>query len=383
MSKYGISDDSEQRADGQARFVVFGVGGGGGNAVNHMVEQGVQGVTFICTNTDHQALDTLIVPNKFQIGPGLGAGGNPEEGRRLAEEDEDALRGLLEGYDMVFITAGMGGGTGTGAAPVVARLAKDMGILTVAVVTTPFNFEGDKRMKAAKDGIEQLSAHVDSIITIPNQKLLQVYRNQSMKEAFKKADDVLLHAVSGLAQAIRAAGYMNIDFNDIRTAMTAKGHAMMGVGRASGDDRARQATEKAIRSPLLDDLRLENAKGLLINITAANLMMSEPEEVAEVVASITDINEGNIFYGVVEDDSMGDEIHITVIATGLTVDDKPKSDNDRLKSKVSAATNMQAATDLAKPVHAETRKNATIAQPSTGGTTVGDYLKTQMRGQVG
>lgn len=328
MSKYGILEDNNQEFDGQARFLVFGVGGGGGNAVEHMVQQGVKGVTFVCANTDRQALDMLTVPNKFQLGAqsnrGLGAGANPEVGRAAAEADEAEIRAILADYDMVFITAGMGGGTGTGAAPVVARIAKDMGILTVAVVTTPFKFEGGKRAKSAKEGIEQLTAHVDSIITIPNEKLQHVYRNLSVRDAFKKADDVLLHGVNGLAQTIRAAGYMNIDFNDIRTAMTAKGHAMMGIGRASGDDRARQAAEKAIRSPLLDDLRLENAKGLLINITAREVMMSEPVEIAEAVGSITDLDEGNIFYGVVEDDTMGDDIQVTVIATGLTVDERPK-----------------------------------------------------------
>lgn len=328
MSKYGILEDNNQEFDGQARFLVFGVGGGGGNAVEHMVQQGVKGVTFVCANTDRQALDMLTVPNKFQLGAqsnrGLGAGANPEVGRAAAEADEAEIRAILADYDMVFITAGMGGGTGTGAAPVVARIAKDMGILTVAVVTTPFKFEGGKRAKSAKEGIEQLTAHVDSIITIPNEKLQHVYRNLSVRDAFKKADDVLLHGVNGLAQTIRAAGYMNIDFNDIRTAMTAKGHAMMGIGRASGDDRARQAAEKAIRSPLLDDLRLENAKGLLINITAREVMMSEPVEIAEAVGSITDLDEGNIFYGVVEDDTMGDDIQVTVIATGLTIDERPK-----------------------------------------------------------
>ncbi|WP_066801393.1 cell division protein FtsZ [Moraxella oblonga] len=328
MSKYSISEDMQSEHDGQPRFIVFGVGGGGGNAVEHMVQQGIRGVTFVVANTDRQALNLLTVPNKIQLGNqttrGLGAGADPEVGREAAESDEDEIRSLLDGYDMVFITAGMGGGTGTGAAPVVARIAKEMGILTVAVVTTPFDFEGKKRAKAAKEGIEQLAVHVDSIITIPNQKLQQVYRQMSLKDAFKKADDVLLHAVNGLAQTIATAGVMNIDFNDIRTAMTAKGHAMMGVGRASGEDRARQATEKAIRSPLLDDLRLENAKGLLINITAAELMMGEPEEIASVVDSITDLEEGNIFYGFVEDDSMGDDIHVTVIATGLTIDDRPK-----------------------------------------------------------
>src|SRR5690606_5341074 len=248
--------DNQLQSNGQASFTVFGVGGGGGNAVEHMVQQGIRGVTLGCANTDKQALDRLTAPHKLQLGAktnrGLGAGANPEVGREAAEADEEAIRALLEHSDMVFITAGMGGGTGTGAAPVVARIAKEMEVLTVAVVTTPFKFEGGKRIKAAKAGIEQLTNFVDSIITIPNDKLMSVYGNISMQDAFKKADDVLLHAVQGIAETIASEGMINIDFNDIRTAMTAKGHAMMGIGRASGDDRARQATEKAIRSPLLD-----------------------------------------------------------------------------------------------------------------------------------
>lgn len=328
MSKYSIAEDAQPEQDWQARFLVFGVGGGGGNAVEHMVQQGIRNVTFVCANTDRQALNTLTVPNKIQLGiqttRGLGAGADPEVGRQAAESDEEEIREALRGYDMVFITAGMGGGTGTGAAPVVARIAKEMGILTVAVVTTPFEFEGKKRAQAAKDGIEQLTQYVDSIITIPNEKLQQVYIGLSLKDAFKKADDVLLHAVNGLAQTIDTAGMMNIDFNDIRTAMTAKGHAMMGVGRASGEDRARQATEKAIRSPLLDDLRLEGAQGLLINVTASEIMMGEPNEISSIVSSITDLDGGNIFYGFVQDETMGDDIHVTVIATGLTIDERPK-----------------------------------------------------------
>ena len=340
MSKYSIAEDVQAEFNGRARFMVFGVGGGGGNAVAHMVQQGVSGVTFVAANTDLQALNALKVPNKVQligVTSGLGAGGNPEVGRQSAESDEDTIRKTLEGYDMVFITAGMGGGTGTGAAPVVARIAKEAGLLTVAVVTTPFDFEGVRRNQSAKLGLEQLTQYVDAIITIPNQKLLQVYRQLPVKDAFRKADDVLLHAVSGLIQIVDTADNVVIhtDFMDVRTAMTAKGHAMMGIGRASGEDRARQATEKAILSPLLDDVRLENAKGLLVNITAAELIMHEPEEIAKTLETITDLTEGNIFYGFVEDESMGDDIHVTVIATGLTVDDSPRAD----RSNVSADQN--------------------------------------------
>ncbi|WP_201557299.1 cell division protein FtsZ [Psychrobacter sp. 72-O-c] len=326
MSKYTMPDDNQLQNNGQARFIVFGVGGGGGNAVEHMVQQGIKGVTFVCANTDKQALDRLTAPHKLQLGAksnrGLGAGANPEVGRESAESEEESIRALLENADMVFITAGMGGGTGTGAAPVVARIAKEMEVLTVAVVTTPFKFEGGKRIKAAKAGIEQLTNFVDSIITIPNDKLMSVYGNLSMQDAFKKADDVLMHAVQGIAETIARSGLVNIDFNDIRTAMTAKGHAMMGIGRASGDDRAREATEKAIKSPLLDDLRLENAKGLLVNvISSQSLSLDEFSKISEIVEGITDTDDANIFYGSVVDEDMGDELHVTVIATGLTLDE--------------------------------------------------------------
>ncbi|SUD91495.1 cell division protein FtsZ [Psychrobacter phenylpyruvicus] len=327
MSKYTMASNGHDLNNGQARFTVFGVGGGGGNAVEHMVQQGVKGVTFVCANTDKQALDRLTAENKLQLGAqtnrGLGAGANPEVGREAAEQDEDAIRELLENSDMVFITAGMGGGTGTGAAPVVARIAKEMEILTVGVVTTPFKFEGGKRIKAAKAGIDALSNFVDSIITIPNDKLLKVYGNISMQDAFKKADDVLMHAVQGIAQTISSEGVINIDFNDIRTAMTAKGHAMMGIGRASGEDRARQATEKAIRSPLLDDLLLENAKGLIVNVVSSeSVTLDELNEITEVVNDITDIEEANIFIGTVIDEKLGEDLHVTVIATGLTLDER-------------------------------------------------------------
>ena len=326
MSKYTMASNGHDLNNGQARFTVFGVGGGGGNAVEHMVQQGVKGVTFVCANTDKQALDRLTAENKLQLGAqtnrGLGAGANPEVGREAAEQDEEAIRELLEDSDMVFITAGMGGGTGTGAAPVVARIAKEMEILTVGVVTTPFKFEGGKRIKAAKAGIDALSNFVDSIITIPNDKLLKVYGNISMQDAFKKADDVLMHAVQGIAQTISSEGVINIDFNDIRTAMTAKGHAMMGIGRASGEDRARQATEKAIRSPLLDDLLLENAKGLIVNVVSSeSVTLDELNEITEVVNDITDIEEANIFIGTVIDEKLGEDLHVTVIATGLTLDE--------------------------------------------------------------
>ena len=331
MSKYGISNlenDDIVPYNQQAQFLVFGVGGAGGNAVEHMVQQWVNGVTFVCANTDIQALNRLSVPNKIQLGfeltRGLGAGANPEVGRKSAEMDEEAIRNVLAGHDMVFITAGMGGGTGTGAAPVVARIAKDMEILTVAVVTMPFAFEGAKRTIVARSGLEQVLQYVDSIITIPNDKVLDIYGNIGYEEALRRADDVLLHAVNGLVQTVSTTGHINTDFNDIRTAMTARGYAMMGVGRASGEGRATKATQMAICSPLLDDLRLENAKGLLVNITSGMLIANEAMEVSKILQDLVDLENGHIFYGFVTDESMGDDIHVTVIATGLTVDDEPK-----------------------------------------------------------
>ncbi len=331
MSKYGISNlenDDIVPYNQQAQFLVFGVGGAGGNAVEHMVQQGVNGVTFVCANTDIQALNRLSVPNKIQLGfeltRGLGAGANPEVGRKSAEMDEEAIRNVLAGHDMVFITAGMGGGTGTGAAPVVARIAKDMEILTVAVVTMPFAFEGAKRTIVARSGLEQVLQYVDSIITIPNDKVLDIYGNIGYEEALRRADDVLLHAVNDLVQTVSTTGHINTDFNDIRTAMTARGYAMMGVGRASGEGRATKATQMAICSPLLDDLRLENAKGLLVNITSGMLIANEAMEVSKILQDLVDLENGHIFYGFVTDESMGDDIHVTVIATGLTVDDEPK-----------------------------------------------------------
>lgn len=382
-----MSDEGQGPENGQARFTVFGVGGGGGNAVEHMVQQGVKGVTFVCANTDRQALDRLTTPNKLQLGAktnrGLGAGANPEVGREAAESEEDAIRKLLENSDMVFITAGMGGGTGTGAAPVVARIAKEMEILTVAVVTTPFKFEGGRRIKAARAGIDELTKFVDSIITIPNDKLMSVYGNISMKDAFKKADDVLLHAVQGIAETIARSGLVNIDFNDIRTAMMAKGHAMMGIGRASGDDRARQATEKAIRSPLLDDLRLENAKGLLVNVVSSDtLSLDEFNKISEIVEGITDVEDANIFYGSVVDEDMGDDLHVTVIATGLTLDESPRPAKAPM-----AATNTNQTIDPNTYTSAISQKRSVTqqfldsitreTQTQTKTNSIQDYLKRQ------
>lgn len=325
MSSFTLIEDEVIDNNGQARFTVFGVGGGGGNAVQHMVESEINGVKFICANTDKQALDRMKAPFSVQLGQqstrGLGAGANPEVGRTSAEEAREQIREQLEGTDMVFVTAGMGGGTGTGAAPVVAEVAKEMGILTVGVVTTPFTFEGRKRQKSAEKGIDELEKHVDSLIIIPNQKLLSVYGDISMKEAFKKADDVLLNAVRSIFDLVVNHGHINLDFADLKTAMSTRGYAMMGIGIGRGEDRARQAAEQAIRSPLLDQVRLENAKGLLINITSADdVKPREIDIISEVVGQIADLDEGDIFYGTVFDPDARDELRVTVIATGLNRD---------------------------------------------------------------
>lgn len=376
--KFGMADEFQPETNGQARIIVFGVGGGGGNAVEHMVRQNVKGITFVCANTDLQALNKLSAPNKIQIGAeatrGLGAGANPEVGRNAAESNEDEIRAMLEGYDMAFITAGMGGGTGTGAAPVVARIAKEMGILTVAVVTTPFTFEGKRRAAAAQSGIEALTQHVDSIITIPNDKLTQAFRNLTMVDAFKKADDVLLYAVNGLTETIVNPGVINIDFMDVRTAMTAKGHAMMGIGRASGNERAAEAMEKAIRSPLLDDLNLRNAQGLIINIIGSGVGM---DEVMTIVAKGQELmaDDANVFYGLVEDDNMGDEIHVTVVATGLTV-------NTRAAAPAQPAAQAVQAQQLANHTSAIAQQAQTATEPRPGAPkpiTVGSYLQQQQQ----
>lgn len=301
---------------------VIGVGGGGGNAVAHMVNAGIEGVDFICANTDGQALRHCPAKTTLQLGgnitKGLGAGANPEVGKQAAMEDRERLRELLSGADMVFITAGMGGGTGTGAAPVVAQLAKEMGILTVAVVTKPFPFEGRKRLQIALQGIEALSQHVDSLITIPNEKLIsELGREITLLQAFRSANDVLLGAVQGIADLITRPGLINVDFADVRTVMSEMGMAMMGTGCASGDDRAVAATEAAINNPLLDDINLAGACGILVNVTAGmNLSMREFDEVGRTVGEFA-AEDATVVIGTVLDPAMSDEIRITVVATGL------------------------------------------------------------------
>ena len=301
---------------------VVGVGGGGGNAVAHMVSSSVDGVEFITANTDSQAIKNCGAKLQLQLGgnvtKGLGAGANPEVGRQAALEDRDTIIDALQGADMVFITAGMGGGTGTGAAPVVAQIAKELGILTVAVVTKPFPFEGRRRMQVALKGIEELSQHCDSLITIPNEKLITVLgRNATMIQAFRAANDVLLGAVQGIADLIVRPGLINVDFADVRTVMNEMGLAMMGTGAARGDDRAQAAAEAAIQNPLLDDVNLAGANGILVNITAGpDLTMAEFDEIGRVVSEFA-AEDATVVIGTALDPEMQDEVKVTVVATGL------------------------------------------------------------------
>jgi cell division protein FtsZ len=301
---------------------VLGVGGGGGNAVSHMVQAGLEGVDFICINTDAQALKHSKVRTALQIGcnitKGLGAGADPEVGRQAAMEDRDRIIELIEGCDMLFITAGMGGGTGTGAAPVVAQVAKELGILTVAVVTKPFEMEGNKRGRVADQGMLELSKYVDSLITIPNQKLLSVLGSSTtLLDAFKAANTVLQGAVQGIAELITRPGLINVDFADVRTVMSETGMAMMGSGTASGDDRAREAAEAAISSPLLEDINLSGAQGILVNVTAGmDLSIGEFQEVGNVIKQFAS-DDATVVVGTVIDPEMTSQIRVTVVATGL------------------------------------------------------------------
>lgn len=301
---------------------VIGVGGGGGNAIEHMMSENIEGVEFICANTDAQALRKSNARTLLQLGEeatkGLGAGADPEVGRIAAEENRDRIRDVLDGSDMVFITAGMGGGTGTGAAPVFAEVAKSLGILTVAVVTKPFVFEGKKRMDIAEQGIRALAKNVDSLITIPNNKLLSVLgKNITLINAFKAANNVLLGAVQGIAELITRPGLINVDFADVRTVMSEMGMAMMGTGVSVGDNRATEAAEAAISSPLLEDIDLSGARGVLVNITAGyDMSIGEFSEVGDVVKSFTSEN-ATVVVGTVIDPEMSEELRVTVVVTGL------------------------------------------------------------------
>jgi cell division protein FtsZ len=298
---------------------VVGVGGAGGNAVNHMVNRNVQGVEFIALNTDVQALRASRATHVIQIGAqGLGAGAKPEAGRAAAEAAKDEIRAALQGANMVFLTAGMGKGTGTGASPVVAEIAKELGILTVGVVTKPFEYEGKKKMETADAGLDALSLHVDSLIVVLNQKLLDVMHEDATEEdAYKMADDVLHNAVSGIAEIINVPGLVNVDFADVRTVMSEQGKAMMGIGEAAGLDRARIAAEQAVASPLLDGVDLTGARGVIVNITASrSLKLRETQTVVNTIRAFT-ADDATIIHGTVKDEEMGDNLRVTVIATGL------------------------------------------------------------------
>lgn len=342
-----------------AKIKVIGVGGGGSNAVNRMIENGVKGVEFITVNTDAQALHLTKSEQKLQIGDkltrGLGAGANPEVGKKAAEESREAITNSLRGSDMVFVTAGMGGGTGTGAAPVIAELAKEAGALTVGVVTRPFTFEGRKRSTQAEQGIEALKEKVDTLIVIPNDRLLEIVDKKTpMMEAFREADNVLKQAVQGISDLIAVPGLINLDFADVKTIMTERGSALMGIGVAAGENRAMEAAKKAIMSPLLET-SIEGARGIIMNITGgSNLSLFEVNEAAEIVISASD-PEVNMIFGASIDDSMKDEIKVTVIATGF-------------ESKAPSRSRMQMPpTAHAQPAAAEPQHHEP-ARPSSGGS---------------
>lgn len=318
---------------------VIGVGGGGGNAVDHMMENKINGVQFICANTDAQALRRLNVETKIQLGveltKGLGAGTRPEVGKLAAEENREHIKEVVEGADMVFLTAGMGGGTGTGAMSVIAEVSKELGVLTVAVVTKPFDFEGKKKKMVAEAGIKELEKHVDSLIIIPNQKLLPVLgSNLSLVNAFKAANDVLLDAVQGITELITHPGLINVDFADVKTVMSNMGTAIMGSGSATGDNRAREAAEKAISCPLLEDINLQGAEGILVNITAKDMDLTEFDEIGSIMHAFASEN-ADMKIGTAINPDMGDEIKVTVVATGMG--EKSSSANSPVKLVQKAA----------------------------------------------
>lgn len=346
---------------------VIGVGGGGGNAVKHMIASKIEGVEFICANTDSQALKDIDARTVLQLGnsmtKGLGAGANPEVGRQAAMEDRERIAEVLRGADMVFIAAGMGGGTGTGAAPVVAEVARDLGILTVAVVTKPFPFEGRKRMTIAEAGIKELGERVDSLITIPNEKLLSVLgKSTSLLDAFKAANNVLLGAVQGIADLIIRPGMINVDFADVRTVMSEMGMAMMGTGKSTGENRAREAAEAAIRSPLLEDVNLQGARGILVNITAGiDLSLGEYSEVGSIIEEFAS-GDATVVVGTVIDPELTNELRVTVVATGLGIAAKaaaPVKDNKPAPTKV--IDNTRRSVDYAVERPAQLRANASSA----------------------
>ena len=364
---------------GLAKIKVIGVGGAGGNAVIHMINHEIQGADFICANTDSQALDRAKGSTILKLGDnvtrGLGAGADPKVGRAAAERDRAAIEELLAGADMIFITAGMGGGTGTGAAPVIAEIAKELGALTVAVVTKPFNFEGHKRKAAAEQGIAELVEEVDSLITIPNQKLMDILgRKTSMEEAFAKADDILKGAVQGISDIIMKPGYINVDFADVKTVMSEKGIAMMGTGQSSADERGIDAASQAVSSELLEDIELKDARGILVNITAKSPTMADFDEVDSVIRDFT-ADDATIIYGTVMEDSMDEEeLLVTVVATGVNQ-----------KTATLAVDNSRRATVQLNPVGLDAPKiDQTVESGGTSSAEDIDFLDvpTFMRKQV-
>ena len=364
---------------GLAKIKVIGVGGAGGNAVIHMINHEIQGAEFICANTDSQALDRAKGSTILKLGDnvtrGLGAGADPQVGKAAAERDRTAIEELLSGADMIFITAGMGGGTGTGAAPVIAEIAKELGALTVAVVTKPFNFEGHKRKAAAEQGIAELVEEVDSLITIPNQKLMDILgRKTSMEEAFAKADDILKGAVQGISDIIMKPGYINVDFADVKTVMSEKGIAMMGTGQSSADERGIDAANQAVSSELLEDIELKDARGILVNITAKSPTMADFDEVDSVIRDFT-ANDATIIYGTVMEDSMDEEeLLVTVVATGVNQ-----------KTATLAVDNSRRATVQLNPVGLDAPKiDQTVESGGTSSAEDIDFLDvpTFMRKQV-
>ncbi|MEN8169476.1 MAG: cell division protein FtsZ [Pseudomonadota bacterium] len=371
---FELMDNNNQ----SAVIKVVGVGGGGGNAVEHMVCQSIEGVDFVCANTDAQALERASSRTVIQIGThitkGLGAGANPEIGRQAAMEDRDRIEEVLSGADMIFITAGMGGGTGTGGAPIVAQVAKELGILTVAVVTTPFPFEGKKRMDIADQGMDELKKYVDSLITIPNERLLSVLGKQmTLLDAFKAANDVLSGAVQGIADLITRPGLINVDFADVRTVMSEMGMAMMGSGSAKGEDRAREAAERAVSSPLLDNVDLSGARGILVNVTAGlDMSIGEFEEVGNTIKEFASEN-ATVVVGTVIDPELSDELRVTVVATGLgrgaeTVAEQP------VKLVVNKEDSLSVDVDYDRPTVLRNKPKSETSEPSGGGEVNMDYL---------
>ncbi|HXW83072.1 MAG TPA: cell division protein FtsZ [Candidatus Binataceae bacterium] len=358
--------------DPGARIKVMGTGGCGGNAVNHMIAAGLRNVDFVAVNTDMQALHNNLAPTRLQIGEGLtrgrGAGGNPEIGRKAALEDEDRLRELIADAEMVFVTAGMGGGTGTGSAPVIARIARELGALTVGVVTKPFQFEARRRMAQAEEGLRELKQAVDALITIPNQRLLSVAsRTTSMLEAFQKADDVLLQAVRGISELVTVHGLINLDFADVRSIMAEMGMAMMGAATASGENRAVEAAQRAISSPLLEDVSIKGARGLLINVTGGpDLALYEVNEAASLIQEEAH-EDANIIFGAVIDEKITDEIRVTVIATGFgeleNATPRYTPDGARLTTQISAAATRPVDPLEMRPIIPEPRPSSPAPVP--------------------